>query len=310
MARLSPSAHRLAVAFSGGPDSTALLHLTLKWAAADGVPVSALIVDHGLRPESGTEAELAAARARDAGADTAVLAWEGEKPETGRQEAAREARYALMTGWCADNGVTDLLLGHHLDDQAATVLMRLRHGSGIGGLAAMPEAGMRDGVRLLRPVLGLRKRDLTGWLTAQGLPWIEDPTNGSEAYERNRLNRLLAAEDGNGALTARLARLAARAARADQALTAAADTAWVRLARPVDGRIVLDRAGWEAEPEEIRLRLIARAIDAVAGGGPRLSGLEDALAVLPRQRRINLGGALISLGGKRLSVSREPQRGH
>lgn len=315
MARLGPSARRLAVAFSGGPDSTALLHLTLKWAAADGVPVSALVVDHGLRPESGAEADLAATRARDVGAEAVVLVWEGEKPETGRQEAAREARYALMTGWCAGNDLTDLLLGHHLDDQAATVLMRLRHGSGIGGLAAMPEAampeaGMREGVRLLRPMLGLRKRDLTGWLTAQGLPWIEDPTNGSEAYERNRLNRLLAAEDGDGALAARLARLAARAARADQALAAVAEAAWVRLARPVDGRIVLDRAGWEVEPEEIRLRLIARAIDAVAGGAPRLSGLEDALAVLPRQRRINLGGALISLGGKRLSVSREPQRGH
>jgi len=309
MARLDPSVQRLAVAFSGGPDSTALLHLTLKWAAADGVPVPALIVDHGLRPESGTEAELAAARARDAGAEALVLNWEGEKPVTGRQEAAREARYALMTRWCADNGVTDLLLGHHLDDQAATVLMRLRHGSGIGGLAAMPEAGMRDGVRLLRPMLGLRKLDLTNWLTAEGLPWIEDPTNRSDVYERNRLNRLLAAEDGDAALTARLSRLARRAARADQALAAATETAWVRLARSVDGRIVLDRAGWEAEPEEIRLRLIARAIEAVAGAAPRLSGLEDALAILPRQRRINLGGALISLGGKRLSVSREPQRG-
>lgn len=308
MARLEPARNRLAVAFSGGPDSSALLHLTLQWAAADGIPVTALIVDHGLRPESGAEARQAAARARAAGAGAVILNWDGGKPETGRQAAARAARYALMTGWCRANDATDLLLGHHLEDQAATVLMRLRHGSGIDGLAAMPEAGFRDGVRLLRPMLSLRKSSLRDWLASRDIDWIEDPTNASDDYERNRLNRALTEEDPDGVQTARLARLAERSARAGAALDGITEAVWARLYRELDDRIVFDRAEWEAEPEEIRLRLAARAIEAVTGAVPRLSGLEDALAALPERRRINLGGALISLGAKRLAFGREPRR--
>ncbi len=117
---------RIAVALSGGSDSMALLHLTLDWAGAQDIAVQALIVDHGLRAEAAEEARGVAALAIESGAEATVLRWNGPHPNTGIQDAARKARYALMTGWCEANGVTHLLLGHQMEDQAATVLMRVR----------------------------------------------------------------------------------------------------------------------------------------------------------------------------------------
>src|SRR3546814_4885393 len=89
-----------------------------------------------------------------------VLRWTGEKPETGIQAAARAARYRLLEDWCAEAGVLHLLLAHHREDQAETVLLRLGRGSGAFGLAGMSAVREREGVRVLRPLLGLARARL------------------------------------------------------------------------------------------------------------------------------------------------------
>jgi len=265
-------------------------------------------VDHGLRKGSGPEAREAAARATALGVEAVVRDWHSNGIGSGIQAAARDARYGLMLDWCRANDVGDLLLGHHRDDQAATVLMRLRHGSGISGLSAMQEVSLRDGIRLVRPMLHLKKRDLTDWLDAQGIIWTEDPSNASDAFERNRVNRWIAEQDPDGVLTERLARLAERSARADEALEKMAEDAWLRVARETDSGVTLDLMGWRAVPREIALRLTARAISNVTGNTPRLAGLEDAFERLKSQSRINLAGATVSIGKTVLTVQREPQR--
>ncbi|MBM4438672.1 MAG: tRNA lysidine(34) synthetase TilS, partial [Actinobacteria bacterium] len=137
MRNLAPGT-RVAVAVSGGADSLALTLLADEWARRTGRSIAALTVDHGLRPDSAAEASqvgawLAAARIRHE-----VLRWEGQKPRSGIHAAAREARYRMLTSWCRENDVRDLLLAHHRDDQSETFLMRLARGSGPDGLAAMP----------------------------------------------------------------------------------------------------------------------------------------------------------------------------
>lgn len=306
---LAPCGAHVAAALSGGPDSTALLHLLHRWAGETGRHVTALVVDHGLRPDSAAEAALAAERARALGTDAVVLTRAGGKPAAGLQETARAARYALMLGWCREHGVKDLFLGHHLDDQAATVLMRLRRGSGLDGLAAMRPGSERGGVRLLRPLLAVRRGELRDWLAARGAPWIEDPSNDSPDFERNRLDRLLAELDEDGALTARLARLARRSERAAAALDRAADEAFARLCPggPAD-MLEIDLAGWRALPDEIALRVLDRAIAAVAGERPPLGRLEDAMARLTDQRRVTVGGAVLACRRSMLAVTREGPR--
>jgi tRNA(Ile)-lysidine synthase len=122
---------------SGGPDSLALAILADRWARARGGEAWALIVDHGLRPESAAEAATVGGWLAARGIPHAVLPWPGEKPTTGIQEAARAARYRLLADWCAAHGCLHLLTAHHRDDQAETYLIRHRAGSFVDGLAGM-----------------------------------------------------------------------------------------------------------------------------------------------------------------------------
>ena len=122
---------------------------------------TALIVDHGLRPESGAEAPTVACLARAARHPTITFCvWHGPKPATGIQAAAREARYALLGDWCRAAGVLHLLLGHHRDDQAETVALRAARRSGPDGLAGMAAVREIAGLRLLRPLLAVPKARL------------------------------------------------------------------------------------------------------------------------------------------------------
>lgn len=173
------ASRRIAVAVSGGADSMALAHLAERWGTA-----SALIVDHGLRPESAAEAELTRARLP---MPARVLRLAGLEPGPALHERARVARYAALVAACAELGVVDLLLGHHQADQAETCAMRAEAGSGAAGLAGMAALVTLPSVRLLRPLLGVAPERLRATLAAAGLAWIEDPSNRNPATWRGRM---------------------------------------------------------------------------------------------------------------------------
>ncbi len=131
----------IAIAVSGGPDSTALLWLAAHWRAQrkTGPEILALTVDRALRKESAREAQAVKALARKLGAAHRTLRWKGDKPKTRLQEAAREARYALLASAAKKVRALMLLTAHTLDDQAETVLLRLLRG--------MSRTGVFRGVR-------------------------------------------------------------------------------------------------------------------------------------------------------------------
>jgi tRNA(Ile)-lysidine synthase len=299
---------RIAVALSGGSDSMALLHLTLDWAGAQDIAVQALIVDHGLRAEAAEEARGVAALAIESGAEATVLRWNGPHPNTGIQDAARKARYALMTGWCEANGVTHLLLGHQMEDQAATVLMRVRRGSGVDGLSAMAQSSVRNGITLVRPLLEARREALRNWLTHRSIGWIEDPTNRLERYERNRLDRFLETESGEDDLVASLTMLARRQSQAASALDRIAADQLNQLRENDDNCIRLDRDAFMASPEEIRCRLLSLAVLEISGQKPRLSAVEALSAALLDTGKANAGGVLARLTKHALVITAEPPR--
>jgi tRNA(Ile)-lysidine synthase len=151
--------------------------------------VTALIVDHGLRPESGTEAREVATWLARRGIRHCILVWQEPKPATGIQAAARDARYALLTDWCRTAGALHLLLGHHGDDQAETIALRAARRSGPDGLAGMAPVREIAGLRLLRPLLRVPKQRLLATLRAAGQPWIEDPSNLAPQFARTRLRQ-------------------------------------------------------------------------------------------------------------------------
>ena len=240
------------VAFSGGPDSTALLWGMSRLAAARGLLLAAAHFDHALDPGSRQRAEGAA---RLAGKLGVALVTEragefgprGESPEA----AARRARYDFLERTRAALGARFTATAHHLDDQAETVLLRLLFGSGLSGLAGIrPRHGA-----VVRPLLALPRRRLLEAVAAAGLAALDDPTNRSLSVPRNRVrHRLLpaleAAEPGcEENLPERLAGLAATARGASLAI----DRRLVgRLAvLPVAGGIAVPRQTFAALPPEL-----------------------------------------------------------
>lgn len=181
-----PNPH-IAVAWSGGGDSTALLLRARAWGRARNGALLALHVDHGLRANSRDEAAMLEARARDLGIEFVALRWDGPKPATGILEAAREARYALLERACAARGILHLLVAHNAEDQAETVALRAERRSGPTGLAGMSALVERAHCRVLRPLLGFAHEDLLATCREAGVPWLEDPANANPATARARL---------------------------------------------------------------------------------------------------------------------------
>ena len=267
----------LAAAVSGGPDSLALCLLADRWARARGGRVLALTVDHRLRPESAKEARQVARWLEARAIAHRILVWDAPKPGANRAALARAARYRLMIAEAAGQGILHLLLAHHLDDQAETLLLRLARGSGVDGLAAMSPLVELADLRLLRPLLPVPKARLVATLQAMGQDFVEDPSNRSAASARARLRQPLAAIADAGLTARRLAETARRMGRARQALEQAAATLAARaVAIHPAGFARLDPRMLAQGSEETVLRVLARSLMAVAGAAypPRLENLE------------------------------------
>lgn len=288
MVRLGPfETHpELAIAVSGGADSMALALFADTWARARGGRVTALTVDHGLRRASADEARQVARWLKAAGIRHRILCWSPPKTGTvkgaegGRmanlQAAARDARYDLLCGWCRAHAVLHLLLAHHQDDQAETLLLRLARGSGLDGLAAISPLTERATVRLLRPLLSVSKAQLVGYLAARGQAWIDDPSNRDPANARVRMRQLLPRLAEEGMTVTRLAETAERLAQARAAVEGATSRLLARaVALYPEGYLRLDTVALRSAEREVGLRALARAIGCIGGAtyGPRLARL-------------------------------------
>ena len=302
---LSPPGERIGVAVSGGPDSLALLVLA---AAARPGRIEAATVDHRLRAQSRAEAEAVGRACAGLGVPHAILdvEWE-EKPTAAIQERARDARYALLATWLGERGLDALATGHHADDQAETLAMRLNRGSGVRGLAAMRPRAVVPGsvLPLLRPLLGWRRRELAEVCAAAGLEPVADESNSDERFERVRIRQALAGAEWLDA--AALARSAGHLAAADEALEWAADAEWER-AVTVGEDDIRYRAG---APHEIVRRIVVRALAALASEGRDQpfggSELDRLIAALEAGRTATLKGVMCS-GGTEWRFTRAPRR--
>lgn len=297
----------LLVAVSGGPDSVALLALLADWAKAPGRPgLHAATVDHGLRPASAAEAEAVAGLCARLGVGHATLRWAGLKPAKGVQAAARRARYDLLAEETLRHGGSSIVTAHTLDDQAETLLMRIAHGSGPGGLAGMRAVTRRGEVAIHRPLLGVAKSRLIATAEARGLAFVKDPSNADPRFERVRWRELMPLLAEQGLDAARLGRLAERVARQEEALSRRAGDALAqaRLPQAAEEGVRLGFRQIAEEPEEILLRVLALALSEVVEaqeGYGRLERLEACgLALLAASRagsamRRTFSGCILTL---------------
>lgn len=212
-------------AVSGGPDSMALLHMLLRMAKAQPFRLIAAHVNHRFRgAESDAEAKLVAQTAENWGIPLEAAAIDVplfiEETGMNAQAAARQKRYEFLLQTAARHGAGHLLLGHHADDQAETVLMRVLRGTGVSGLAGIPYRRKINKVELIRPLLRITKGELLAYCERNGVPYALDSSNGNRHYFRNvvRLDLLPMLEGHNPRLKESLIRLADLAASDDDYL--------------------------------------------------------------------------------------------
>jgi tRNA(Ile)-lysidine synthase len=177
---------QLAVAFSGGLDSTVLLHATIK--AHGKKNVHAFHVHHGIQKEADQWQAHCKAVAKKLGCHFDTKNVKLNKPSN-IESQARNLRYEALTQMCQTHNIQDLLLAHHLDDQAETVLIQLMRGAGLPGLSAMPQVKSKELIHLWRPFLNMRRKDLEIYAKEHQLTWIEDPSNQDESYRRNAIRK-------------------------------------------------------------------------------------------------------------------------
>jgi tRNA(Ile)-lysidine synthase len=306
----------LILAVSGGPDSLALLYLMAEWKKRLGArapDVRVATVDHGLREESGREAEIVADHCAALGLAHTTLHWNGAKPTRGIPNAARNARYELLEVHARTfSDSSAVVTAHHQDDQAETVFMRLARGGGVDALAAMrDERAISNGspVRLVRPLLGFSKAQLIATLSARGVSWLDDPSNSNMTFERARVRQSL---EASGLDAAALAATARRMQDAAAGLAYAATCFKETLALSTNRGIFaqFDRRAFDAGPIVLRQMFLAEMIGRFGGSTSKPEAAEiEALTLRisgsKESTMATLGGTQISIGLRAVRLWRE-----
>jgi len=296
---------KMAVAVSGGVDSMCLLY----WLHNVGADIVCLHVNHRLRPEADTETEYVVNVCKQLNVPCHIFYWEDEKPENGLEAAAREARYKMMTDFCHENNIEYLLTAHQSDDQIETFLMNLSRGSGLYGLAAMMPESVRDGVKILRPLLNVSRAEIKQYCDDNNIRYFVDSMNSDEHYTRVKIrkNRHLLNDD-LGISDARLLLAIQNLSRTRQ---------WMD--KYIESRVELVIRSWGAlfaasflfdEAEEIRLKFLGTLIQKIGGDiyPIRLNSLQIALSKLSADCKFTLGHCTIRRLNDRILIVPEGKR--
>lgn len=319
---------RLALAVSGGPDSMAML--ALAHAAFPG-QVAAATVDHRLRAASADEAAMVAGWCEAAALPHSILIVEDEIGTSAVQARARDRRYALLLRWAVERGAKCLATAHHADDQAETFLMRAARGSGVAGLAGIRARQTREvskpvgdtgmvfdvwNVALVRPLLHWRVAELRALAVTQALPFVDDPSNADDHYDRTRFRALLRATPLLD--PAQITKSAAYVAEADATLREIEAWLWrTRKVVPVGVEDPDDQSWLEMGdlPRELKRRMCRSAIDWVRtiNGITRpafgdSTNIESLLDALEAGRSATQAGVMASVKGNVWRFVEEPPR--
>ena len=217
MIKLQNLPQRLLVGLSGGADSVALLLLLMD----AGKQVTAVHVNHGLRGDA-SDGDEAFVRALCVKHKVRLLTYRADPPDNPGENWAREARYGFFREAMAQTAAEALVLAHHRDDQAETLLLHLLRGAGLNGLTGMAAVTTVSGMRILRPLLTYSRAELRAYLNERNQPWREDASNGDARYLRNALRKdvLPLLEQLAPGAAARMATTAALLAEDEAVLTA------------------------------------------------------------------------------------------
>lgn len=296
---------KVAVGVSGGVDSMCLLY----WLHNIKMDVVCLHVNHRLRPEADTETEYVKSVCEKLNIPVHIFYWDDDKPESGLEAAARQARYKMMTDFCHENSIEYLLTAHQSDDQIETFLMNLSRGSGLFGLSGMMAESERDGIKILRPLLNVPRSEIKQYCEDNNIKYFVDSMNTDEHYTRVKIRQNRHLLDENlGISDARILLAMQNLGRTRQ---------WME--KYLDSRIEMVIRSWGAlfldsflfdEAEEIRLKLLGLLIQKIGGDDyiPRLNSLQNALSKLHSDCKFTLGHCTLRRLNDRILIVPEGKR--
>ncbi|TDI13454.1 MAG: tRNA lysidine(34) synthetase TilS [Acidobacteria bacterium] len=313
--RMFRAGQRVLVAVSGGPDSTALLHLLVSLARSMSLELHVAHLDHSLRgPDSRQDRRFVESMARDLGLPCTVHVRDvPQGSRTGLSEGrARELRYRFLGQLAQQLGAQRIATGHTRDDQAETVLLHLVRGAGTRGLAGIPP--VRD--PYVRPLLQAPRAEVEAWLRGQGVPWREDASNHDRRFLRNRVRHELLPlleRDYRSGVRSRLASTAELLREDQELLEQLAAGHYRRLAEPCPGGVALDADGVSGLPAALAGRVLRRAYrearpSEYAPGCRTVAGLRVMAAEISSGARDLPGGLEALREGSRLILRHRPPR--
>lgn len=301
------SVSKVAVALSGGSDSTALTLLLKN--CSRGFDITAITIDHNLRPESSEETKKVKSQMDSIGVKHVTIKWEHYGVESNIQKQARSARLKLLTDYCASNGIQHLFVAHNKNDVAETFLMNMLRGSGVYGLSSIPNRTIHNNVNILRPLLFIHKEELKFFLESQNISWIEDPSNQNHEFLRTKVRNLMNSREmkkiiaNPNMLVDRIALNANNMARARNALEESCDASMKEISiLHKEGYITLDLDKFSSLQKETALKILASCLTTVSGNQeypPRLESIKKLYHNITSEKIQTLWGCeIISKNGK------------
>ena len=290
---------RVAVAVSGGVDSICLLH----WLAKQNMDIVALHVHHHLRDMADVEAEYVAQTCKKLGVPCHIFHWTDNKPDNSIESAARQARYKFMTDFCHENKIDALMIAHQADDQIETFLMNLGRGSGVVGLAGIQAESYRDGIKIVRPLLNVFRKELIEYCQSNNIKYFDDEMNFDDKYTRVKIrqNRYLLSEK-LGISDDRILLAIENLGRARDALES--DVTMRIKSVLYDGYALFSDSFLFDVPPHISLKLLGMLIQTIGGNQyqPRLNSLEFALSKLHDNCQFTLGHCTVRRHGSQILI--------
>ena len=321
------------VAVSGGSDSIALLYLLNDWAkVSNRAKLTVATIDHGLRKAAAGEAKQVGLIAQQLGLPHVTKLWKARKPQSGVSQKAREARYALLSEIARDVGATTIALGHNLDDQRETILMRAERSgysnfenlhddfSNIGLSGIRPKSTYCGPpnftpVGLVRPLLTIARGELRSYLGKIGVSWIDDPSNKDVQYERVRLRRTLEAHPENYPSGEKISKFSDQVAlfRENLALDCVAvinkHVHWQQYLEFADGVLLIEREAF-ADGNSSVMQYLLRVLIGIVGGRDFYIGPSKAVQLVDDiknglSNRSSLGSTIVDLQRDQICIWRE-----
>ena len=187
----------VAISFSCGSDSLALLILMNNWIKKHKGLLTLIYFDHRLRKESYLESKYTKEISKKLGIDFKILMWNEKKPKTSIMQRAREIRYKKIINFCKQNNIMTVMTAHHLDDSLETYYMKKKRNADTPNLSGIPLKNTQDQVQILRPFINLRKSRLIQTCEENKYKWFEDPSNQNENFERVKVRKVIASLSKN-----------------------------------------------------------------------------------------------------------------